>query len=475
MPLVELDNVALRLGRATVLSDVNWRLAPHQHWAVIGGNGAGKTSLLKLIAGEYWPNDGRRRYDFGDGPETDAVAALRKIRIVSHELEERYDKFAWNFQAAVVVLTGIWDMTIPRRKASAKEFGWALACLRQMGAIAFAQRPVLSLSRGELRRVLLARALASKPKVLLLDEAMAGLDQQHRGRLAHHLEGVSRHTSIVLSQHHRRELPAWITHVLELEAGRIVDHGPIKPGRRPQPTKSRKPVDPTTSATPATLVQVEATDVWLGKRRVIADLNWTVMAGQNWLITGPNGAGKSTLLRLLHGQLRPAKGGRIHWHGHQPQDGIDGLRKLVAWVAPALETDYRYPDSVRQTVASGFASSVGLVRRPTREQWQRVDELLETLELTLLADRKLASLSYGQRRRVMIARALVNRPKLLLLDEPTEGMDDPTRNQFEQLLLQLVQHESCQVVCASHLEWGHALFSHRLVLDKDGFKTETYS
>jgi len=310
---------------------------------------------------------------------------------------------------------------------------------------------------------------------LLLDEGMAGLDQPHRQQLAHHLAGVSRHTPIVLSQHHRRQLPNWITHVLELAAGRIIDQGLIKGPAPAQPTQRRSPPDPRPSTTTDPLVEIEATDVWLGERRVLKNFSWTLKAGQNWLITGPNGVGKSTLLRLLHGQLRPAKGGRIQWRGHQAQDGVDGLRKLVAWVAPALETDYRYPDSVRETVASGFASSVGLVRRPTPEQWQRVDELLDTLELAPLADRKLANVSYGQRRRVMIARALVNRPMLLLLDEPTEGMDDPTRAQFETLLRRLVQHESCQLVCASHLEWGHGLFSHRLNLNKQGFKSETYS
>jgi len=474
MPLVELDKAALRLGRATVLADIDWRLDPHQHWAVVGGNGAGKTSLLKLIAGEYWPNDGQRVYDFGDGPETDAVAALREIQIVSHELEERYEKFAWNFQATVVVLTGIWDMTIPRRKATAKEFGWALTCLRRMGAIALAHRPFLSLSRGERRRVLLARALASRPKVLLLDEAMAGLDQPHRQRLSKHLAGVSRHTSIILSQHHRRQLPDWVTHVLELEAGRIVDKGPVGRGT-PAPGRQRRDRRTRNTAKTTELVRVEAADVWLDDRRVLSGLSWTLLTGQNWLVTGPNGAGKSTLLRLLHGQLRPARGGSIHWRGHDAQDGIEGLRKLVAWVAPALETDYRYPDSVRETVASGFASSIGLVRRPTRQQWRRVDEVLDTLELTALAERPLASLSYGQRRRVMIARALVNQPMLLLLDEPTEGMDDVTRDRFEALLRRLVQRESCQLVCASHLEWGHTLFTHRLSLTKSGVKSEMYS
>ena len=452
----------MRTGSTTVIRNINWRLEPGQHWAIVGGNGAGKTSLLKLIAGEYWPNRGTRRYDFGNGPEYDAVAALREIKLVSHALEENYQKFGWNFQATQVVLTGIWDMTIPRRKASAKEFGWALKCLHRMGAISLAGRPFLSLSRGEQRRVLLARALAARPKLLLLDEGMAGLDQRARQRLAGTLAVVAARTPLLLSQHHRRDLPAWITHVLELEDGEVAACGPrtSEPAAKPNATRrqqtARKPGQP--------LVTVTSADVYLGNRRVLAQFDWRIQPGEHWLVTGPNGAGKSTLLRLLHGQLRPAKGGHIHWQGHDPSDGIDELRKRVAWVAPALETDYRYPDSVRATVASGFASSLGLVRRPTLGQWQRVDEVLHTLNLTAFAERRLATLSYGQRRRVMIARALVNRPVLLLLDEPTEGMDDTTRQQFEALLTDVVEQEDCQLVCASHLSWGGSLFTHRLEL-----------
>jgi molybdate transport system ATP-binding protein len=470
--LVALDDIGVRLGSTTVIRNITWRLEPGQRWAIVGGNGAGKTSLLKLIAGEYWPNHGLRRYDFGAGPETDAVAALREVQLVSHTLEERYEKFGWNFQATLVVLTGIWGMSIPRRKATAQELGWALTCLQRMGAIAFANRPLLTLSRGERRRVLLARALASKPRLLLLDEGMAGLDQQHRQRLAETLVAVATHTPLVLSQHHRRDLPDWITHVLELAEGEVVACGPNDPQPQPQPQRLQHSKPAAASSNGKPLVKIEAADVWLGERRVLQQFNWRIQAGEHWLVTGANGAGKSTLLRLLHGQLRPAKGGHIEWLNHQPQDGIDHLRQRVAWVAPALETDYRYPDSVRATLASGFASSLGLVRRPTAAQWQRVDELLETLHLTEFATRSLQTLSYGQRRRAMIGRALVNGPMLLLLDEPTEGMDDDARHQFETLLAELTNHEGCQLVCASHLVWGETLFTHRLDLGTVPIKTE---
>ena len=213
------------------------------------------------------------------------------------------------------------------------------------------------------------------------------------------------------------------------------------------------------------MVSVRGANVWLGERRALKNLRWDVEAGQHWLVTGPNGSGKSTLLRLLHGQVRPALDGEIYWQGFSQGDGIWALRKRVAWMGPALESDYRFPDTVRDCVASGFESTVGLVRKPTENQLERVGHLLEVFELETLAQRRLSTLSYGQRRRAMIARALVNRPRLLLLDEPSEGLDPASIIKLTHILKRSIDGEDCQLICASHLSWGSGLFTHELVLD----------
>jgi molybdate transport system ATP-binding protein len=215
------------------------------------------------------------------------------------------------------------------------------------------------------------------------------------------------------------------------------------------------------------LVEIENASVWLGPRRVLRELDWRIEPGQQWLVTGANGSGKSTLLRMLHGQLRPAMGGAIRWPALGLPRSVWSLRRRVAWVSPELQAAYRYPTTVRECVASGFDSSFGLTRAPTRRENERVDELLAEFALDALAARPLKTLSYGQARRALIARALVNRPRLLLLDEPWEGLDQDASTALNRALAATVAHGT-QLVCASHLPAHRELFTHELALESGG-------
>jgi ABC-type molybdenum transport system ATPase subunit/photorepair protein PhrA len=204
--------------------------------------------------------------------------------------------------------------------------------------------------------------------------------------------------------------------------------------------------------------------VWLGARHVLRDVSWRLEPAQRWLVTGANGSGKSTFLRLLHAQLRPALGSEIHWPALGDPRNVWELRKRIAWLSPELQAAYRYPSTVRACVASGFESSIGQTRALTPAEAARVDELLVELELTELAHRALRTLSYGQARRALIARALVNRPRVLLLDEPWEGLDAPMAELLNRTLAAVIA-ERTQLVCASHLTAHRGHFTHELVLE----------
>jgi ABC-type molybdenum transport system ATPase subunit/photorepair protein PhrA len=212
------------------------------------------------------------------------------------------------------------------------------------------------------------------------------------------------------------------------------------------------------------LIVLEHADVWLGARHVLRDLSWRLEPAQQWLVTGANGSGKSTFLRLLHGQLRPALGSEISWPALGNPRNVWELRKSIAWLSPELQAAYRYPSSVRACVASGFESSIGQTRALTSPETARVDELLVELELAELADRALRTLSYGQMRRALIARALANRPRVLLLDEPWEGLDAPMAELLNRTLAAVIA-EGTQLVCASHLTAHRGPFTHELAID----------
>ena len=467
-PLIRLDNVDVDIDERPILREINLEIASGHHWGIVGANGSGKSTLIALIAGRRWPAPGRgkRVYDFGSGPERDAVSARERVALLGHELQDLYIARGWNFRAIDIVHSGVTRTDIPQRKASKRSRNEAEAILESMGLSYLASRRMLELSRGEQRRVLIARSLAFKPALLLLDEPASGLDSPSREGLEATLRRAAEKIPIVTAAHHVDELPDIVTDIATLQSGRLdcgprsdrerLDGASTRTGsgrRRAEPNTEPKEQDRSVTAMAAQgrlMIALESASAWLGGRQVLKDLDWELRSGEHWLITGENGAGKSTLLRMLHAEIRPARGGRISWPGlGDPQD-VWALRRMVALVSPELQARYRFPTRVFDAIASGFYSSIGLVHRLSPEQRNRVNALLTGFELEPFRDRLLSTLSYGQRHRALIARTLATDPKILLLDELWEGLDAQT-SEIVGIEIDKQMATGTQVVCVSHV------------------------
>ncbi len=294
---------------------------------------------------------------------------------MSHELQDRYARLSWNFTALDVVLSGIYRTDVPRRHPEARERKLALATMGELGVALLAPRRFLELSRGEQRRVLIARGVAFAPSVLLLDEPASGLDRAARIELGGLLERVPERVALVCAAHVEADLPSAIDRIVRLEHGRIVASGARSevdvPAMRdtrgttraagaaakPMPTRARGAERAptavggrsrrTASVPRSSSSRTRASGSARGACSAISTGEST--PNQQWLVTGANGSGKSTLLRMLHGQLRPAQGRRdpLARRLGYPRS-VWTLRRQVAWVSPELQAAYRYPTTVRE-------------------------------------------------------------------------------------------------------------------------------
>jgi molybdate transport system ATP-binding protein len=509
-PIVRLANVDVDIDGRPVLHGISLELAGRRHLGIVGGNGSGKSTLLALIAGKRWPAPGRGRriYDFGAGPERDAVTARQRIALLGHELQDLYVARGWNFRVRDVVLSGITHSDIPKRRRSAGDLRAAESLLARVGLGHLADRRLLSLSRGEQRHVLIARALGFAPTVLLLDEPESGLDAAARAALAETLRHAAHSTTLVVAGHREDELPDIVVDRITLVAGCLIGAARA-PAAAPQGSRAapdqaaadqaaadlaaadqaaagqaaadqaapeqtptaggdnRSRAVPLSANEGEPLIELANVSVWRGGRPVLRGIDWCLRAGEHWLITGPNGAGKSTLLRLLHAGLRPAAGGRIRWPGFGNPANVWDLRRQIALVSAELQAGYAYPTTVFDAIASGFTASIGRTRPVTGVERARVRELLTNFELDELADRPLATLSYGQRHRTLIARTLATGPDLLLLDEPWEGLDDESTTIVRERL-KASMRTGTQIVCVSHVGAGGLPVNRRLELEHGG-------
>jgi molybdate transport system ATP-binding protein len=505
---LSLHAVGVRRGDKWVLRDISLHLQAGERWALIGGNGAGKTQLLKLLSTDVWPTpQGREKriYRLGRRP-IDVIEAKQRIAYIGAELQDKYARYGWNLDVGDLVATGLHRTDLLLRPATAEERRQVTDMLRRCGLLRLAARPFLSLSYGQKRLALLARALVQDPDWLLLDELYNGLDAAYRRRIDRVLSDARRRgQSWVASAHRAVDVPRGTAGLIELRAGRLHSSRVLRDGdlerlaaqagedarrRAPSASKShaagtrgarlgkprsagpgrraaaRGELAPSKLAHGELLLRLARADLYVDYRPVLRDLNWELRAGQHWAVFGANGAGKSSFLKLLYGDLSPALGGRIERCGFPAGTPIDAWKRRVGYVSPELQTDYAIDVSVLDLVASGRYASIGMVDAPTALDRRRARQWLEFFALRILAERRPRELSYGQLRRALIARALAGNARILLLDEPLTGLDPRHRAAMKRLLERLMKRRVTLIIAVHHAEDLPRGITHELHLHK---------
>ena len=462
-PFITIDDVTVRVRDRFILPGTSWEIRAGESWAILGPNGAGKSSLARVLMDDVPTSQGTVTRHHPD-------AARDRIGWVSPELQEWLLGAEENRvedggcagrggdpeTARETILSGS-----PPGIDGARAYR---RIVKRLGIGYLQSRPMRHLSTGELRKVLIARALMKSPRLVVLDEPFGGIDATSREELKTLLDDLTREgVQLVLVSHRADEIPPGITHVLCVKDGRVVLQGrreEVISGWQRMSDEDENPVprmpreNARETAAPEILVEMKGVTIQFGEVTILDNLDWTVRRAENWALLGPNGAGKTTLLSLITGDNLQAYANEIRLFGMLKGSGetVWDIREKIGVVSSELQVRYRRGIQVRDVVASGLFDSIGLFRRLGPEDRRMVEDWMDLLGILPMAERPFEGLSYGERRMALIARAMVKSPLLLILDEPCQGLDPANRRKMLQLIDRIGAGTGTRIIYVSHYE-----------------------
>ncbi|EDY81492.1 ABC transporter, ATP-binding protein [Verrucomicrobiia bacterium DG1235] len=457
----------------------DWTIDSRDTWCVLGGNASGKSLLAAVLAGEISP-------EAGSIQERPKRCSLISFESLQNEYEQELAKDDSDFLDRIDY--GSSGLEILLQSGASQE--QAREAARVHGVAPLLKRGCRQFSTGELRRITLLREILQFPDLLILDEPFEGLDSQGREDL-HQLVSqiIAQRHSVLLIVNRIEDVSNWCTHLAILDRGRILLAGErqkiislpetrhlfnlssISSVKLPQSTRISSPPQD------SPLFQLKNIRIQYSDTIQFQSFSWTLRPGKHTLISGPNGCGKSSLLALLTGDHPQSYTNHIEIFGYRRGTGesIWDIKRHIGYLSPALHRDYRVSCSVETAVLSGFHDSIGLYKDTTSQELAIAREWLALFHLQDFATQPFHSLSYGQQRLALIARALVKQPYLAILDEPTQGLDDLNRHLVLACLERLASLKSTTLLFVSHREDEHiALFEDHLHFERDPDKSASY-
>ncbi len=427
------DVILARPGSGPTLQNLSWQFHDGETWAVVGPNGSGKTTLALALVGRLpiragsldWPLLDRLR-----NAGRHVAVASDVARFVSFKEESASFSYRNHYYQERFNLTDPHeDITVGEflRSGTRATDADLQEAAGNLGVRELLDRSLLALSNGQLRRTRIAKALASRPELLVLDDPFLGLDASGRETVSEMLGKRVRAGTRVVIVADPAAVPDWVTHVLELRDGGIAWQGPRTGWRVEPPREQAFPVPHVPLPEPAPILELRQVSVAYGTTRVLDGVDWTVRVGERWALLGPNGCGKSTLLSLVVGDHPQVFANDVSLYGRRRGTGetIWDVKQNVGLVSPEFHLYFGEPLTAEQTIATGFFDAVAY-HRPSPEQTARVRELLADFAISRLASRPFSQLSTGEQRLVLLLRALVKQPALLILDEPFQALDAAT-------------------------------------------------
>lgn len=474
--IIKITDGIVRMPEWRMAEPVNFTSLDGEQIAIVGPNGGGKTMLVAIITGSHPLLMRDPEYDFSPSKQRRVSDNIKYITFRdayggdndrTYYLQQR-----WN-QTEIDESTPTVQARLDAAYAAAGEDSPERQAFRGQLYDMFNIRPLLDkhiilLSSGELRKLKLTETLFSRPRVLIMDNPFIGLDAETRDQLRQLFATIIKKETIqlILVLSKTDDIPDFITHIVEvkgMKVGKKLTREEYLASRSPMPPhvigkETREAILnlPYSNKEYHTheVARLNHVSIRYGERTILKDLDWTVLNGERWALSGQNGSGKSTLLSLICADNPQSYACDISLFGMPRGSGesIWDIKKHIGYVSPEMHRAYQKDLPAIRIVASGLKDSVGLYVKPNEREYASCRFWMDVFGLGGLEEKTFLKLSSGEQRLVLLARAFVKDPELLILDEPLHGLDNRNRLLVKDVIDTFVQRKNKTLIMVSHYQ-----------------------
>jgi molybdate transport system ATP-binding protein len=458
-PLLQVNGLTVQLSGRTVLKDVSFTVDKGEWLAVIGASGSGKSTLVKTLGGQCF---GTGTVAFANQPHIVTITQQHQFKNLSNLSSSFYYQQRFNSsdsEDAVTVNDALLAMEIEESAIA--------EALSFLGITHVKHTRLIQLSNGEHKRFQLAKAILEDAEWILLDSPYIGLDVKARKLLNTVLNTLSAKGVNFLLVTSATDIPASVTHVALLKDGTLssmmsrAEFEATKTSLINTDTltisykQSFEYIQPAyTYSDFSVAIRMVNTNVIYNDKKILDGINWEVKKGECWNVSGHNGSGKSTLLSLVNGDNPQAFANEIYLFDKKKGTGetIWDIKQKIGYVSPELHHYFDSAASCYEVVASGLFDTIGLFKQLSSSQKEIVNQWMQLLKLEIFANKLFKQLSNGEQRLVLLARALVKNPPLLILDEPCQGLDSELAAGFIALINDICVNMNKTLIYVTHYE-----------------------